>query len=321
MKRKLCSVLLSVFALLLLMGAGPAPEQGVPMVAEEERTASLDAVPVTDEQSESKDGEAALETSVEPAEPVEAIQTDNKLLIDGVPTPLTVRKDVRNGVTYVALVPMAQLLNEAVQVGWYGEHSCVVIMTPNLRIIAQEGKPYVEANGRFLYVPETVQIVDGATMLPLSVVAECFDAKVAWDGTTDVVNVSRGSGALAPADQYYDQDDLFWLSRVIYAESGNQCLEGKMSVGSVVMNRVASPIYPNTIQGVLAQKNQFSTYKGGRLAKRTPNKESVIAAKLVLDGGEVKATEDAYYFDSTGRSWASRHKECIAVIGDHYFYG
>ncbi len=93
-----------------------------------------------------------------------------------------------------------------------------------------------------------------------------------------------------------------------------------MSVGNVVMNRVANPIFPDTIEGVLAQKNQFSPYKGGRLANRTPNASSIIAAKLVLDGGVVEETEGALYFDSTARSWASRNKTCIAVIGNHYFY-
>ena len=82
-------------------------------------------------------------------------------------------------------------------------------------------------------------------------------ATMTWDAATEVVSITRGSGAIQSGDSYYDQEDLFWLSRVIYAESGNQPLEGKMAVGNVVMNRVASPIYPNTVEGVLAQKNQF----------------------------------------------------------------
>ena len=93
-----------------------------------------------------------------------------------------------------------------------------------------------------------------------------------------------------------------------------------MAVGNVVLNRVASPIYPNTIEGVLAQKNQFSTYRSGSLAKRTPNESSVIAAKLVLDGGVVEETRGALYFDSSVGSWASRNRNCIAVIGGHKFY-
>ena len=126
--------------------------------------------------------------------------------------------------------------------------------------------------------------------------------------------------AIQSGDSYYNQNDLFWLSRIIFAESGNQPLEGQMAVGIVVMNRVESPIYPNTVEGVLAQKNQFSTYQSGRLAQRTPNASSVIAAKLVLDGGVVEEVKDALYFDSSANSWAARNKECVAVIGNHKFY-
>ena len=86
------------------------------------------------------------------------------------------------------------------------------------------------------------------------------------------------------------------------------------------MNRVAHPAYPNTVEGVLAQKNQFSTYKSGALANRTPTEKCVIAAKLVLDGGEVAETDGALYFDSARSSWASRNRQYAATLGGHTFY-
>ena len=91
-------------------------------------------------------------------------------------------------------------------------------------------------------------------------------------------------------------------------------------MGNVVMNRVASPAFPNTVKEVLAQKNQFTTWKNGRLADRSPNEGSVIAAKLVLDGAVVEECEGATFFDSNTTSWAARNKTCIAVIGNHKFY-
>ena len=94
-----------------------------------------------------------------------------------------------------------------------------------------------------------------------------------------------------------------------------------MAVGNVVMNRVASPIYPNSVQEVLAQKNQFSTYKSGVLRKTEPSAKSIIAAKLVLDGGVVKETRGALFFDCTNNSWAARNKQLIATFRDHNFYG
>lgn len=326
MKRKLFSVLLSAFALLLLMGAGPAPEQETPMLAEEESATLHNVALETETQSLIKAGEAENSAAAELAKPADE-QTltlkedvDDKLLFDGVKAPKTLGKVQRNGVTYVDLGPTAKLLDPKAQLTWDKKSGSSVVTTDKLRLTVRVGDYYVEANGRYLYLGEPVQAVNGHVVLPLNIIAKCFDAKVTWDNTAKAVRVTRGSGAIKPGSAFYNQDDLFWLSRVITAESGNQPLKGKMAVGNVVMNRVASPIYPNTVQGVLAQKNQFSTYKGGRLAKRTPNASSVIAAKLVLDGGVVEETKGALYFDSSRSSWASRNKTCIATIGGHKFY-
>ena len=151
--------------------------------------------------------------------------------------------------------------------------------------------------------------------------AKAFGAAVNYDSATKVTSVTRGSGAIQSGDSYYDQEDLFWLSRVIYRESGNQTMEGQMAVGNVILNRIADPIFPDTVEGVLAQKNQFSTYASGVLAKTDPSQASVIAAKLVLDGGVVEETRGALFFDSGVNSWASRNREHIATLGGHKFYG
>ena len=139
--------------------------------------------------------------------------------------------------------------------------------------------------------------------------------------STSTITVTSGTGAIVSGDSFYNQDDLFWLSRVIYRESGNQSLEGQMAVGNVVLNRVADPAFPDSVEGVLAQKNQFSTYKSGVLRKTKPSASSIIAAKLVMDGGVVEETRGALFFDSGVNSWAARNKKLIATFGDHNFYG
>lgn len=319
MTRKLVSVMLSAFALLLLMGASAAPEQPDAQLAEEESAALAETALETEAQLfEEEVLESAVQAAVS-ANPLEVAEsTDDKLLIDGVPASLDLGKTQRNGVTYVSLAAMAQTLNSAAQVSWDG--STATVTTPNLTLTAQVGQLYLVANGRYLYLPEGVQLIDGRVIVPLWAVSEAFGATVGWDAATGTVLVTRGSGAIQSGDSYYNQEDLFWLSRVIFAESGNQSLEGKMAVGNVVMNRVANPIYPNTVQGVLAQKNQFSTYRSGALASRTPTEACIIAAKLVLDGGVVEETEGALYFDSTSNSWAARNRSYVATLGNHRFY-
>ncbi len=329
MKRKLFSMLLSAFALLLLMGAAAVPEQAELILAQEE------SVAVTDEQmleteiqlevnDASAEGEEMPEATAEAQQIAEepAVLFDELVLIDGQPAPIEIGRIQSEGTTYVSLAAMAKALDESAAAAWNGSTGTVTVTTANLTMTARLGDHYVIANGRYLYVAERVGQSNGTVMVPLSVVTKAFDAKLTWDAASGKILVQRGSGALMSGAAFYNQDDLFWLSRVIFAESGNQPLEGKMAVGNVVLNRVASPIFPNSVHSVLAQKNQFSTYKGGKLANRTPNESSVIAAKLVMDGGVVEEVKNALWFDAMcSNSWAARNKACLVVIGGHKFYG
>lgn len=309
MTRKLFSLLLSSFAVVLLMGAGVEQESAalveepVVQTAQEETTVQPEAVLLPEEET-----------------PTVEETLDDTLTVDGQPVSKDTAKTLRNGTTYVALVPMAQSLDSTVMFQWNADTRTAVVNNDKLVLTAKVGDLYVVVNNRYLYVPEKVQLVDGHVTLPLSVVAEAFDASLTWDSATGNIAITRGSGGATFGELYYNAEDLFWLSRVIYTESGNQPLEGKMAVGNVVLNRTKHPSFPDTIEGVLAQKNQFTTYWTGHIGNSTPNAESVIAAKLVLDGGVVEEVKDALYFDSAVNSWASRNRTCVAVIGGHRFY-
>ena len=90
--------------------------------------------------------------------------------------------------------------------------------------------------------------------------------------------------------------------------------EGKLAVGSVVMNRVASSYFPNTVVGVIYQSGQFSPVASGRYATvlaRGAESSCVQAAREVLAGNR---TVSALYF--------RRNTGAIpgTVIGNHVFY-
>lgn len=318
MTRKLFSVLLCAFALLLLMGAGTAPKQAAALLAEEESAVSKE------EDALEIDLEAMVRDAVVAAQGISPIEVAKKdeciLVINGEQAPEEVKAVLRDGVTYVALAEVCPLLDESSQVLWDKETDTVTVSTEQLELSAKVEQLYLQANGRYLYLPEGVQVEDGRLTVPLWAVAKAFGAQLTWDSLSRTAELTSGTEVIQSGEEFYDEESLFWLSRIIHAESGNQPLEGKMAVGNVVMNRVADPAFPDTVEEVLAQKNQFSPYKGGRLAKRTPNESSIIAAKLVLDGGVVAETEGALYFNSKESSWVSQNKECIAVIGGHSFY-
>ena len=60
--------------------------------------------------------------------------------------------------------------------------------------------------------------------------------------------------------------DVKRMAAIIWCEARGESYEGQVAVGTVVMNRVESPRFPNTIEGVISQKGQFSPYKSGKYA-------------------------------------------------------
>lgn len=82
----------------------------------------------------------------------------------------------------------------------------------------------------------------------------------------------------------YTQQDLYVLSHIIYAEASGQSWDFQVAVGSVVLNRVKSKKFPNTIKGVVFQKGQYASTWDGNYNK-TPNKQSIRVAKYLLKNG------------------------------------
>ena len=211
---------------------------------------------------------------------------------------------------YVSFTALVRALRPDADIVW--ENGQAVARANGLSLAARPGSLYLEANGRYLYVANKIQLGDGETLIPVRVLAKALGASVNWDGS---VQIDSQGDPLVSGDQYYDANSVSLLSHIIYNESGNQSMEGKIAVGNVIQNRVASSSFPNTLSGVINQPHQFYANM-----KSTPNADSVIAAKLCLEGATVLS--NAYWFNGVGLGcWASRNKACVAVIGGHAFYG
>lgn len=116
------------------------------------------------------------------------------------------------------------------------------------------------------------------------------------------------------------EDNLYWLARIISAEARGESVEGQIAVGNVVMNRVRSNQFPNTIKDVVFQKGQFSPVTNGSIHK-DPTQTALESARKVLDG-QVVVSNDALYFYSpkyTGRSNWIRSRTVLHEIGTHRF--
>ncbi|MFI3250743.1 MAG: cell wall hydrolase [Eubacteriales bacterium] len=309
MKRKLFTLMLVTLSILSLMGASYARDRAETIVSVTAGSSLLEAQPASNYVAQN--AVSALDFAV-----------DYSIIIDGQAAALKTHRTEIEGVTYVALVNMVKMLNISANIAWDAETNATTITTDDLTFTAQEGMMYVVANERYLYLSQGVVVQNGTMLLPLETIVEALGGTMVEVEGLDAYQIARGTSAILAGDEFYNEEDLFWLSRVVYAESGHEPLSGQMGVAMVVMKRVEDPRYPDTIHDVLAQNNQFSTYKNGALADRTPNESSTIAAKLVLDGGIVESLVAATHFDSIpSGSWADRNLDTIEVIGGHRFYG
>lgn len=82
----------------------------------------------------------------------------------------------------------------------------------------------------------------------------------------------------------YSENDLYILSHLIYAEAGNQNWDFQVATGSVVLNRVKSNKFPNSIKGVVFQRGQYACTWDGNYNK-TPSKQAKNVAKYLLQNG------------------------------------
>ena len=111
-----------------------------------------------------------------------------------------------------------------------------------------------------------------------------------------------------------DADELRLLGALIYCEAGNQPYEGMVAVGAVVMNRVKSGAYPNTIHSVIYASGQFTPAMTGKVAKAYEGNvpELCLQAAQAAINGETTVV-DATHFRRAGKREGY-------VLGDHVFW-
>lgn len=126
------------------------------------------------------------------------------------------------------------------------------------------------------------------------------------------------ASAYSPWSQSYNHDELMLLSRVVYAEAAAEPYIGKVAVAAVVLNRVRSTLFPDTIYDVVYERWQFSCV-GNRMFNSYPSLDSIRAAQDALAGWD--PTEGAlFYFNhhTVYNSWLWA-KPLAVTLGNHRF--
>ena len=113
-------------------------------------------------------------------------------------------------------------------------------------------------------------------------------------------------------------DDAYLLACLVYCEAGNQSYDGQLAVANVVLNRVKSPLFPNTISEVIYQSGQFSPASSGSLARTLsngPTDSCIQAANDALAGNN--NIGNYLFFNNFG---APSNASSYYWLGDHVFY-
>ena len=262
---------------------------------------------------------ACLALALALANPARAA-SDLPVTLDGAAYPGSVR--LIDGTSYVALREFAAAVDDAA-VRWDPARSEATAETPALTLRARDGAQFLEANGRALRCAG-IFTEDGTLWVPLRQTSAAFGFRCEYDEDARAVSLRRESAAIEPASAVYDADAFYWLSRIIEAEAGGECFDGKLAVGTVVLNRVASPSYPDTVSAVIFDTQfgvQFTPTVNGAI-RCAPSEDSVFAAAACLEGYRMR--EDMLYFlneDLATSFWVPSFCRYITTVGNHDFYG
>ncbi|MCM3766930.1 cell wall hydrolase [Neobacillus niacini] len=179
-----------------------------------------------------------------------------------------------------------------------------------------ELNPQIE-NLDLIYVGQTVHINKIEADSAASATLASLEARV------DVAKIRSDQTTTEPANAVkvppFSQSEIDLLARLVRAEAETEPYEGKVAVACVVLNRLESPKFPDTIKEVIYQKRQFQPVSNGQINKPA-DEDSIKAVYEALNDKRTLAQDSLFFYNpviATSR-WLDSRATTIA-IGDHVF--
>lgn len=231
---------------------------------------------------------------------------------------------LENSRTFVPIRFISEALNAEIK--WNSSTSTATITNGDKTIALPVGSKTVLVNGTSHNIDAPIRLYNNRVYVPVRFVSEILDCSVSWqqDSYSVIIKtVDYKNDTITAIPVAYSEEDLYWLSRIVSAESSGEPYEGKLAVANVIINRKESNQYPNTIKGVIFDHQfgyQFTPVVNGTIYN-TPTKESIQAAKEALDG--VNNIGKALFFVNSSKSqltWIQNNRTFYKTIGNHDFY-
>lgn len=134
--------------------------------------------------------------------------------------------------------------------------------------------------------------------------------------TAKKLGMSLSSGSSSGSAS--NSNDVYLLARAVYGESRGEPYEGQVAVAAVILNRVKSPSFPNTIAGVVYQSGAFDVVSDGQI-NLSPDSSALRAARDAMAGWDPTSGCIYYYNPRTATNQWIRSRPVMRVIGSHVF--
>lgn len=122
------------------------------------------------------------------------------------------------------------------------------------------------------------------------------------------------------ASMNFNTEETYLLAKMAMAEAEDQDTEGKALVILVIINRVLSGEFPDSVEEVIFQQGQFSPISNGRFDKVEPNKDCWKAVDLVMKNKWNESAGALYFESESASTWHRDNLQFLFQHGDHIFY-
>ena len=129
---------------------------------------------------------------------------------------------------------------------------------------------------------------------------------------------AMGITTSATSSSSNSNSDLNLLARLVYAEARGESYTGQVAVAAVVLNRVKSSSFPNSVAGVIYEPGAFSVVSDGQI-NLTPNQTAISAAQDAINGWDPTSGCIYYFNPNTATSSWIWSRPVTVVIGNHRF--
>ena len=174
-------------------------------------------------------------------------------------------------------------------------------------------------------VHESAKETEASYMMPSVVITESNETEITAEVETVQKIHAQQSQEMEKRESLigsmdWDSDDVYLLAKIAMAEAESEDTEGKALVILVVLNRVWSDGFPDTISEVIYQKGQFSPVSNGRFDRAEPDEDCYRALELIQTEGWDESRGALYFESESASDWHRKSLSFLFKYGNHYFY-